>query len=543
MKSSNVTDSQNETIGFYYFNPCKPFNMPEDPYISEGDQCHNVLACYQMIKKNKYFYYPMAIQMNSSIETSSKMKGDLIIKYFGARSYSNSSMYVLFQCDRRSHKAVFKFDSYLDRIPLFVLTHRWQFPDGLLLLLLFVICFIVATAVFIFYQCRRHYPERNVYGAVGQMDIHTMRSTYNRLTTDHNQSTKRVLRSKASLPVLDNLNISSQDFKIVKRLCAGELGEVNEGRWNDKLVAIKTLRLGVHADKFTKNDTNYLQNEIGILSRLRNKNLTAIIGVCFDDVTYPTLIMQFNEHGTIIDFIKRFPDRIDWSLRIKWCTNAVDAMLYLHGQKILHRNLKGSNILVGVDLRAQICDFGLIKILQPLRAACENECCLCTLTAPSLPVSIRWTAPECLLEPRNPKNFAPPCDVYSFGVCLWEMYKLEQPYADIKDENEASKMIVSGTRLYSPGPPDLMPQYHELMQMCWEFNPNERPTFQQISISLRESLPKAKQYQRQLDKQINNNGHPEEIHRLLSATDSTSQSTLHLSSQNNETFTAFSSSM
>jgi serine/threonine protein kinase len=312
----------------------------------------------------------------------------------------------------------------------------------------------------------------------------------------------------------------------VSRLGVGELGgEVCEGRWNDKLIAIKTLRIGIHPDKFSVNDKTYLENEIGLLSRLRHKNLTAIIGICFDIDIYPRIVLSFAEHGTIIDFIRRFPTRVDWTLRLTWCINTSDALAYLHHSKILHRNLKSSNILIGVDLRAHVCDYGLIPILQPLREACDSERCLCTLSHPALPVSIRWSSPEVLSDPSDASRFNPSCDVYSFGVCLWEQIRLEQPYAEIKDEAEVSRMIIDGQRLisFADTMTVVMPDYNQLMNDCWLKNANNRPTFERISHILQETLPKVKQFQKMSMKRLSsttNATDPQEEHSLFSRLDS-----------------------
>ena len=127
------------------------------------------------------------------------------------RSYANQSILVRYECNRHIHRARFKHigyqqqktpvglimalsKSYLVLYLDFLLNSSlllskclWRydlvresnpfevfsfsfigntFPRGLLLVLLFVILFIIATAIWIFFQCRRHYPERNAYGAI-----------------------------------------------------------------------------------------------------------------------------------------------------------------------------------------------------------------------------------------------------------------------------------------------------------------------------------------------------------------------------------------
>ncbi|CAF1123858.1 unnamed protein product [Adineta steineri] len=530
----------NET---YYFNPCKTFNLPinDDPYTVNGEQCHNVLGCKKIqLRQDYYEYYTNAIKLNSTVLSTIT---PLTLQYYGSKSYANKKMHVRCDCNRRIHRAHFKFVEYQHNItPVFSLTHRCccpnvcggnTFPKGLLLILLLVILFIIGTAVCIFFQCRRHYPERNTYGAVAttNLNINTLEPSQGvkiGLTDNYHRSgTHKRPRSKSIVPVLENSIISSQDFKVIKRLGVGELGgEVCEGRWNEKLIAVKTLRIGVHPEKFSQTEKTYLENEIGLLSHVRHKNLTAVIGICFDIDIYPRILLSFAEHGTIIDFIRRFPTKVDWSLRLSWCINTSDALAYLHQSKILHRNLKSSNLLIGVDLRVHVCDYGLIPILQPLREACDSERCLCKLSHPALPVSIRWSSPEILSNPSDNSRFNTSCDVYSFGVCLWEQIRLEQPYADIKDEAEVSRIIVEGQRLVSfeETMTNVMPEYNDIMNACWAENPINRPTFERIGQLLRDALPKVKQFQKATMKQrrssITNTTDIQEEHSSLFRLDS-----------------------
>ncbi|CAF0915460.1 unnamed protein product [Rotaria sp. Silwood1] len=532
--------SLNESI--YYFNPCKTFNYPigDDPYSVQGEQCHNVLGCKRIqLNENSYEYYTVAIKLNSTILSP---RTPLTIRYYGIKSYANKTMHVRCECNRQIHRAQFKFVKYQhNNMPIFALTHRCccpnfcggnTFPKTLLLILLLVILFIIGTAVWIFFQCRRHYPERNTYGAIASTDmhIHTLEpSEVLKSTTSEINSrglTKKRTRSKSIVTIHENFIISSDDFKIIKRLGVGELGgEVSQGRLNDKLIAIKTLRIGVHPEKFSSNDKTYLENEMRLLSKIRHKNLTTIIGLCFDIDVYPRILLSFSEHGTIIDFIRCFPTKVDWPLRIAWCINTSDALEYLHQSNIIHRNLKSSNILIGVDLRALISDYGLISILQPLRQACDSERCLCKLSHPALPVSIRWSSPEILSDPSDSSRFNYSCDVYSFGVCLWEQIRLEQPYAEIKDEAEVSRMIVDGHRLtsFEETATIVMSDYNQLMNDCWAKNPNDRPTFERIGQILRDISPKAKQFRKSSMKRfssiINTNDMQDE-HRSYSRLDS-----------------------
>lgn len=115
-----------------------------------------------------------------------------------------------------------------------------------------------------------------------------------------------------------------------------------------------------------------------------------------------------------------------------------------------------------------------------------------------MPVSIRWSSPEILANPSDTTKFNFACDVYSFGVCLWEQIHLEQPYTEIKDEAEVSRLIIDGCRLpsFEETMTIVMPDYKQLMNDCWAKNPEDRPTFEKIGQILRDCLPKVKQFQK-----------------------------------------------
>ena len=408
-----------------------------------------------------------------------------------------------------------------------------------------VILFIISTAIWIFFQCRRHYPERNTYGAIETSEKNVEKAIdvflllLLRSISEHQhqragsgsraenesggkQTAGRFFGQTNAKPIDGGRRGELRDFvsgfqnsssvkKVEKfvsfrrKICffslgVGELGgEVSEGQWNDKLIAIKTLRIGIHPEKFSEDEKTYLESSLGQLCRLRQKNLTTMLGICFDIDLYPRIILSFAEHGTIIEFLTRNPTKVDWSLRLNWCVQTSDAMAFLHQSNVLHRNLKSSNILISVDLRVQVCDYGLMSLLQPLRQACDSERCLCKLSHAALPISIRWSAPEILADPSDSGRFQPAIDVYSFGVCLWEQIRLEQPYAEIKDEAEVLRWIVEGHRL---APFDeltlvnVMPEYNQLISDCCKEMPADRPTFEQIGRALRQLLPKVKSFQK-----------------------------------------------
>jgi serine/threonine protein kinase len=92
-------------------------------------------------------------------------------------------------------------------------------------------------------------------------------------------------------------------------------------------------------------------------------------------------------------------------------------MMCVQRMKIIHRDLKSANCLVDKHWSVKICDFGLSTIVM--------DSAVCNPTAVGTP---EWTAPELL---RN-ELVTDKCDVFSFGVIIWELATLKRPWEGVK---------------------------------------------------------------------------------------------------------------
>jgi len=144
-------------------------------------------------------------------------------------------------------------------------------------------------------------------------------------------------------------------------------------------------------------------------------------------------------------------------------------MCYLQNQKLVHRDLAARNILLGRKDLVKISDFGLSRILgsdQDYYKASRGG-----------RWPLKWFAPESTTR----GTFHHASDVWSFGVTLWEMYSYgDEPFPGLGG-NEVLELLLNGTRLEKPEA--CTGDVYEVMHQCWELDPKDRITFQELAVS------------------------------------------------------------
>jgi len=145
-------------------------------------------------------------------------------------------------------------------------------------------------------------------------------------------------------------------------------------------------------------------------------------------------------------------------------------MEYLHSREnpIIHRDLNTKNVLLDEHLVAKIADFGLSKIKF------QNETVSHTFGA------VAYMAPEIL---SSKSEYNTKADVYSFGIILWELYTGLDPTPNINSVALAN-MIIEGRHELHKINDDCPKEWRQIIEKCKEHDPNDRPSFDQISKEL-----------------------------------------------------------
>ncbi|KAE8686263.1 G-type lectin S-receptor-like serine/threonine-protein kinase [Hibiscus syriacus] len=218
---------------------------------------------------------------------------------------------------------------------------------------------------------------------------------------------------------LSTIVAATDNFSTDNKLGQGGFGPVYKGvLFNGKEIAVKRLlnSSGQGLQEF--------KNEILLIAELQHRNLVRMLGCCIEDEE-KILIYEFlpNKSLDSIIFDESKSSLLDWKMRFEIICGIARGMLYLHQDsrlRIIHRDLKASNVLLDAAMNPKISDFGMARIFGEDQTEGDTKRVVGTYG---------YMSPEYAME----GHFSIKSDVYSFGVLLLEIItgkKISSPFPD-----------------------------------------------------------------------------------------------------------------
>ena len=275
-------------------------------------------------------------------------------------------------------------------------------------------------------------------------------------------------------------------------LGSGSYGGVCKAKCDGLLCAAKIM----HPTLFDLRDpgtASYLRKfreECHLLSLARHPNVVQYLGTYTDpDTRLPVLLMELCDKS-LTAFLERSPGPLSYDIQVNICHDIALALVYLHSNGLIHRDLTGNNVLMIAGPRAKITDFGMSKL------ATVNP----RMTALTLcPGNVLYMSPEALDEA---KSYTAKLDIFSFGVIVIQILTRQFPnptdrfrLVSVPQFQEPLRQEVPETERRKAHL-QLIPEAHSLKLLalrCLKKKENERPSVLQLCERLSE-LKQSSQY-------------------------------------------------
>ncbi|KAK9003383.1 hypothetical protein V6N11_060947 [Hibiscus sabdariffa] len=258
----------------------------------------------------------------------------------------------------------------------------------------------------------------------------------------------------------------------------GTYGTVYRATYDIKDVAAKVLDWSGGGTAAIAAMRASFKQEVAVWHKLNHPNVTKFVGASMGTsnlkipLKYPSadgcsslpsraccVVVEYLPGGTLKQYlIRNRRKKLALKVVVQLALDISRGLSYLHLKKIVHRDVKTENLLLDGHKNVKIADFGVARV------EAWNPCEMTGETG-----TLGYMAPEVL----NGKPYNRKCDVYSFGICLWEIYCCDMPYPDLSFAEISSAVVQENLR---PDIPRCCPSsLANIMRKCWDADPKNRP--------------------------------------------------------------------
>ncbi|XP_021293806.1 cysteine-rich receptor-like protein kinase 10 isoform X2 [Herrania umbratica] len=282
---------------------------------------------------------------------------------------------------------------------------------------------------------------------------------------------------------LATINSATDNFSDSKLLGQGGFGPVYKGVLPDgKEVAVKRL------SSFSEQGTLEFTNEVLLILKLQHKNLVGLLGFCVDQQE-KLLVYELmpNSSLDVVLFDSKKRAQLNWSRRLNIINGIARGILYLHEDsrlRIIHRDIKASNVLLDCDMNPKISDFGMARIF----AGADSEANTARIVG-----TYGYMAPEYAMA----GLYSIKSDVFSFGVLLLEIITGRRN-AGFHQSKRVSSLVAYAWHLWNEGNalelmdplltdgcPDEFLRLIHIGLLCVEEDAFNRPTMSSVVVMLK----------------------------------------------------------
>ncbi|XP_022846079.1 receptor-like serine/threonine-protein kinase SD1-8 isoform X1 [Olea europaea var. sylvestris] len=281
----------------------------------------------------------------------------------------------------------------------------------------------------------------------------------------------------------ESILVATENFSDANKLGQGGFGLVYKGIFPEgQEIAVKRL------SSCSVQGINEFQNEVVLIAKLQHRNLVRLVGYCIKE-NEKILLYEYMPNKSLDAFIfdQNLCKLLNWKKRFEIISGIARGVLYLHQDsrlRIIHRDLKTSNILLDEEMNPKISDFGLARIVEGKGTIASTNRVIGTYG---------YMSPEYALDGLLSMKL----DVFSFGVVVLEIIsgkKNTGSYQSTEDLNLLSYVwrLWSEKKALDLVDPILLESCdkYEVLKcinvglLCVEDDPNDRPTMSNVVLML-----------------------------------------------------------
>ncbi|KAJ8099772.1 kinase-like domain-containing protein [Lipomyces tetrasporus] len=238
-----------------------------------------------------------------------------------------------------------------------------------------------------------------------------------------------------------------------------------------ELMAVKQVEL-------TKNDKqsdparkkamiDALQREVQLLRDLHHENIVQYLG-SNSDGQYLNIFLEYVPGGSVAALLTNY-GQFEEPLIRTFVRQILCGLCYLHDKDIIHRDIKGANVLVDNKGKIKISDFGISKRVEAGLLSNNQH------HRPSLQGSVYWMAPEVVKQ----TSYTRKADIWSLGCLIVEMFTGTHPFPEFSQMQALFKI---GTFCAPEVPKESTSEANEFLARTFEFDHEKRPTAQELLV-------------------------------------------------------------
>ncbi|KAM1150123.1 hypothetical protein ACFXTH_030722 [Malus domestica] len=290
------------------------------------------------------------------------------------------------------------------------------------------------------------------------------RKRKNKEIRERNEDNEGAPRGDMELPLFDLMTVAraTDNFSSNKKLGEGGFGPVYKGTLADgQEIAVKRL------SRSSSQGLNEFMNEVILIAKLQHRNLVRLLGCCVQGEE-KLLLYEYMPNGSLDSsiFYETRRELFDWPKRFNIICGIARGLVYLHQDsrlRIIHRDLKASNVLLDNEMNPKISDFGLARLLTEGDQTVANT--------DKVVGTYGYMAPEYVMG----GQFSVKSDVFRFGVLVLELWRLW---------NEEKPLELIDICLGSSGTISEVLRCINIGLLCVQHHPDDRPSMADVVIML-----------------------------------------------------------